>query len=50
MSSKIITISLPENTTKMAKEHAYSTGRNFSSLVRISLEKFIQQEQGAKNE
>jgi len=48
MASKIITISLPEDTARTAKEHAHLTGRNFSSLVRISLEKFIEQEKGVK--
>lgn len=50
MGHKIVTISIAEGTWKVSKEFAKNTGRTFSSLVRISLEKFMQQETaGAKN-
>lgn len=42
--SKIITISLPWEAADKAKQYASTTGRKFSTLVAISLERFIQEE------
>jgi len=50
MQIKTLTICLPESLIKESKTYAYETGRKFSTLVRLSLQKFIEQEQGAKNE
>jgi len=50
MTAKIITISL-QNPEKY-RQYAYSTGRKLSSLVRLSLDKFIEEEskQGVSHE
>jgi len=50
ISSKIVTLSLDVNLIEKSKSHALKTGRTLSGLVKISLEKFIEQEQGVKNE
>jgi len=44
MSSKIVTISLPEDVLTTAKEFAKKEHRQFSGLIAISLERFIQEE------
>ena len=50
MGPKILTICLPESLIRKSKIYAHDTGRKFSGLVRLSLEKFIEQENGAKDE
>lgn len=44
MAFKNISITLPKPLVKKAKEYSGQTGRTFSSLVRISVEKFLEDE------
>jgi predicted DNA-binding protein len=39
-------VTLPSAVAEQAGDYAHKTGRTFSSLVRISLEKFIKEEAG----
>jgi len=41
-------ITLPEDVASKATRYAKDTGRTFSSLIRVSLEKFINEEKGGK--
>jgi len=44
MAVKVITISLPKKLAEEVREYSHKSGRKFSGLVAIALEKFIEQE------
>lgn len=46
MGHKVVTVSLPEDVLTAAKEFAKKEHRQFSGLVAIALERFVQKERG----